>query len=96
MRLESGSADLVENGVVAHFGKVSALDLGGDADECLSESILGRSKHHLGLDLCIVGRPREKADLVALARIALFVLKVVDRVSAFGRRKLRQEVVVRG
>lgn len=94
--LEGGTADLVEHGVVAHFGEVGALDLGGDADERFSEGIFGRGEDHLGLDLGIIRRPREEADLVSLARIALFVFKVVDGVSTFGGGELGEEVVVRG
>lgn len=48
------------------------------------------------LDLGIIGRPGEEADLVPLALVTLLVLEIVDGVTALGRWKLGNEVVVRG
>lgn len=93
--LEGGAADLVEDGFVADFGKVSALNLGRDTYERLPESIFGGSENHLLLDLGIIRRPGVEADLVPLALVALLVLEVVNGVTAFGGRKLGDKVVVR-
>lgn len=93
--LESGAADLLEDGLVADLGKVGTLNFGRDTDEGLPESVFGRGENHLLLDLGVIGGPGEEADLVPLALVALLVFEVIDGVSALCGRELADKVVVR-
>jgi len=76
-----------------NFGQISGLDFDGNADELLSDSVLGGSVEHLGFDLGAVGSPHDKKDLVSLSTFS-FVFEVVDCISTVIGRKMLDEVVV--
>ena len=52
------------------LAEVGRLDLGGDADKCAPQRLLGRREKHLLLNLRIVGRPDQR-DRAPAARITV-------------------------
>lgn len=93
MGLVGRARHLVKNSVVCDLAEIGTLDLGGNTDECLADSLLGRGIKHLLFDLRVIRRPRHEDNFVARTLIALLVFEVVHGITALGRRELRNKVV---
>ncbi len=75
-------ADLGENLALVKLAKLGGLDLDGNTDKALAESILGRCIDHLCFDLGSVGAPVDEEQFVAHRAVRLVVRKVKHGITA--------------